>query len=235
MASKKVEVLPAVEVADAGRDMKLRIQAAAEELLVRRGVSGCTFAVIAEQLGITRANIHYHFGNKGDLIDQVIAQYLDLVTGRFRAIWEDETIDLATKFERTIQLNRDRYYHFNPRNEGEGWSLITRMRGEEDALSPSSVAVLRRYSKDVAAAVTVGLKHSIKVGELKADAPVEEICVQLVNIVSCAGLTTRDALNFDRLDEVYRAFLKMLLAAYGSDARTPAKGARTTTRPANAP
>lgn len=208
---------------DAGSDMRERIQYVAQELLVKVGVRGCTFGDIAEKLQITRANVHYHFGSKSDLIDAVIARYISEVTERFRSVWVNEAMTVAQKVEATIALNRARYEHFNANGGGQGWSLITRMRGEEDALSAESSKTVHQFSKDLADAVLIGLNQAIQVGELRSDAPAQEICVQLVNIINCAGLTTMDALDFSRLEAVYRSFLRMLLAAYGQ-ARVSGQG-----------
>ena len=47
------------------------IKAVAEELLVRHGYRGMGYAEIATRLAITRANIHYHFGSKDELIAEL--------------------------------------------------------------------------------------------------------------------------------------------------------------------
>ena len=195
--------------------MRSRIEALAQELLVKYGVRGCTFNEIAEELGITRANVHYHFGNKSDLVDEVIARYITDMTERFRLVWVAADRSISDKIEGTIALNRARYATYNQNGGGQGWSLITRMRGEEDALSAQSVRTVRQFTKDLAEAVQLGLQQAIARGELVADAPLQDIGIQLVNIINCAGLTTMDALDFARLEEVYRSFQRMLLAAYG--------------------
>ena len=46
-----------------------RIKEVAAELLIMHGVRGLRFSEIAARLGITRANIHHHFGTKKKLVD----------------------------------------------------------------------------------------------------------------------------------------------------------------------
>src|SRR5579875_4107366 len=55
---------------------RTRIQALARELYVRRGYEGFSFRDIAEALGITRANIHYHFGSKSSLMTALIDDFV---------------------------------------------------------------------------------------------------------------------------------------------------------------
>jgi hypothetical protein len=45
------------------------------------------------------------------------------------------------------------------------------------------------------------------------------VVLQLVTIVNCAGPITQDAANFERLEQLYRAFLRTTIAAYGARRR----------------
>lgn len=124
-------------------------------------------------------------------------------------------MSLAEKIEATVAINRSRYDAFNGSQSGQAWSLVTRMRGEEEALSAESVAVVRKFTADLHAAILLGMQQAVQRGELSPQAPLGDVVTQLVNIVNSAGLTTMDARNFERLEAVYRGFLEMLLAAYG--------------------
>jgi AcrR family transcriptional regulator len=219
-----------VEAGASNGDTRERIRQLALELLVKFGVRGCTFGDIADELGITRANVHYHFGSKNALIDEVVSSYVEATTERFRAVWVDEAMSLAEKVQASISINRGRYDAFNASQSGQAWSLVTRMRGEEDALSPESVAVVRKFTTDLHASILVGMQQAVQRGELSPQAPLGDVVTQLVNIVNSAGLTTMDARNFERLEAVYRGFLEMLLAAYGGDASAQEGAQRTRTR-----
>ena len=78
-------------------DSRGAIKQLAEELLVRHGFRGMSFADIAERRGITRANIHYHFGSKAALIDEVLADYTSTTLGSLRQVWESESTSLLQK------------------------------------------------------------------------------------------------------------------------------------------
>ena len=57
----------------AGRagSMRNSIKAVATELLIKNGFHGTSFRNIADRLEITTTNIHYHFGNKEKLVEEV--------------------------------------------------------------------------------------------------------------------------------------------------------------------
>lgn len=204
-----------VEVARAGEagsdDMRERIRLLALQLLVRFGVRGCTFGDIADALSITRANVHYHFGSKTALIDEVVADYVEATAQRLRLLWSHETLSLDEKIEATIALDRARC---DSVESGQAWNLITRMRGEEDALSAKSISVVRQFTVDLGKSVLFGMEQAVRQGELASDTPVEDVAVHLVNIIDTAGLTTMDADGFGRLETVYRGFFRMLVAAH---------------------
>ncbi len=58
-----------------------RILDTAEEFVQTRGFNGFSYADVAARLEMTSANLHYHFGNKAQLGEALIARY----TGRFMA------------------------------------------------------------------------------------------------------------------------------------------------------
>jgi TetR/AcrR family transcriptional regulator, transcriptional repressor for nem operon len=58
---------------------------------------------------------------------------------------------------------------------------------------------------------------------LSSATPIGNVVVQIVAIVNSAGPITQDAESFDRLDQLYRAFLNTTLAAYGAAAKRPAR------------
>ena len=51
--------------------MKTRIKQAARDLFIQRGLADVSYGDIAEVVNTTRANLHYHFGNKNALIEAV--------------------------------------------------------------------------------------------------------------------------------------------------------------------
>jgi TetR/AcrR family transcriptional repressor of nem operon len=211
--------------------MRERIKTVATDLLIRRGYRGTSFGDIAEALSTTRANIHYHFGNKNALIEELIADYVNVTVTRFHEVWTNNNSSLAEKVDATIEFNRKRYRQFNsPADNGHSWSLISRMRADSDSLSPKSLATLRRFASELGTAVTIGVAGAVSRGELSSATPIGDVVVQIVAIVNSAGPITQDAESFDRLDQLYRAFLNTTMAAYRATARRPAARSRAASR-----
>jgi len=197
-------------------DMRQRIKALAVNLLIKHGYRGVSFGDIADGLSTTRANIHYHFGNKNSLVEEVTDEYVTTTLARFHSIWTDGGTALDAKVDATIAFNRQRYDLFNVGGDhGQSWSLVARMRTDSDALSPRSIASVRRFAFELTNAVRIGVANAVDRGELVPDTPVDDIVVQLVSIVIGAGLITHDAAHFDQLERIYRAFLRTVIAAYG--------------------
>ncbi|WP_291772831.1 TetR/AcrR family transcriptional regulator [Castellaniella sp.] len=197
-------------------DMRERIKLLAAKLLIKHGCRGVSFGDIADRLSTTRANIHYHFGNKNSLVEEVTDEYVTATLAKFRSIWTDTETPLALKLDATIAFNRLRYDEFNVGDDdGLSWSLVARMRADSDALSPRSVASVQRFASELTSAITVGISSAVGRGELSSSTPIEDVVALLVNIINSAGLVTQDAARFDQLELIYRAFLRTVVAAYG--------------------
>jgi AcrR family transcriptional regulator len=203
--------------------MRDRIKAVATDLLIRHGYSGMSFGDIAALLETTRANIHYHFGNKQKLLEEVLEDYVDNASAHFRRIWTDESQSFEAKVEATIAFNRKRYAKFNTgRANGRPWSLIARMRNDNDVIGEYANKALNRFMRELSTYISEATGAAIRRGEFEADAPAEDIVVLLVSIANSAGPITQDAGNFERLAELYRAFLRTVEAAYAPQPAPPA-------------
>lgn len=212
--------IAATLVADDARpreSMRERIKSSATDLFVRHGYRGVSFGDIAAELGITRANIHYHFGNKQKLLEEVLKDYVDGTLVRMASVWRDDERTFAQKVEGILAFNRERYTKFNRGSGGKHWSLITRMRNDSDAIGENARNTLQRFARVLSADIEAGVGSAIQRGEIKSTTPVQEIVVQAVSIVNAAGTIAQDAGNFDRLEALYRAFIRTVQAAYGAN------------------
>jgi TetR/AcrR family transcriptional repressor of nem operon len=197
--------------------MRDRIKAVACDLLIMHGYRGLRFGEVATALGITRANIHYHFGTKGKLIDEVVADYLTITLREMGATWRS-SLAYEDKIVATMEMNRRRYLRFNG-SDGPGglpWSLISRMRLDASLLSARARAGLRDFSRQMACHVQETIEQAQANGEITADAPTRDIVVQIVSIIDSAGPITQDAGSFERLEHLYLACLRVIAHAYGS-------------------
>lgn len=198
--------------------MRDRIKDIATELLITHGYRGLRFKDIAERLGTTRANIHYHFGTKKNLIDEVIQDYVDGTVSEVKAIWGMPDIPYVERVRRMMEFNRRRYQRFNPPGkDGRPWSIISRMRLESDVLSKKSKETLHSFSRTAEGYIKAALADAIARGEISGDAPARDILVQIVAIMDSAGSITSDAGSFDRLEHLYTAYIHVLTHAYGGE------------------
>lgn len=207
-------------------DMKEAIKAIATELLIRNGYQGFRFRDVADHLGTTRANIHYYFGSKQKLADEVIVDYVEQTLANWTANWQSEA-SFADKIHGMMESNRQRYLKHNPTGEtANPWSLIGRMRLERDLIGADARKALHDFGVTLERLVVAGIDQAVKRGELSDDIPRGDIALQLVAIANSAGPITQDGGNFDRLEQLYRSFARVVRHAYGVDGGRAAEPAR---------
>jgi TetR/AcrR family transcriptional regulator, transcriptional repressor for nem operon len=204
--------------------MRDSIKGVATELLIKHGYRGLRFGDIAARLGTTRANIHYHFGTKQRLVEEVVDDYLRETLARFRAIWTAEGDSFDDKIRATMAFNRERYRKFNRRADrgGKPWSLIARMRLERDLLSERTNAGLSNFGAELDSMITGAVELAKERGELAPEAPARDIALQVVAIANSAGSITQDVGGFEALEQLYLGFARIVAHAYG---RGPEAGA----------
>ncbi|MEZ5936046.1 MAG: TetR/AcrR family transcriptional regulator [Alphaproteobacteria bacterium] len=207
--------------------MREDIKAVATELLIRHGVRGLRFGDIAARLKITRANIHYHFGTKKQLVDEVVQDYVSRALDEIGTIWRDPDCSYQDKARCMMAFNRRRYETYNPGGQsGRCWSLISRMRLEADQVTPATREALRSFTEAIETYIEDAVEQAVDRGELIATAPAPDIAVQLIAIVDSAGSITQDGGSFDRLERLYTAYLRIIDHAYGSPTAKPGGQAR---------
>ncbi|GAC1327361.1 MAG: TetR/AcrR family transcriptional regulator [Beijerinckiaceae bacterium] len=208
--------------------MREKIKEAARDLLIVHGYQGLRFKDIAERLNITRGNIHYHFGTKSNLVDEVIATYIEQTTAEMGGVWCSDQ-SYGDKVVATMELNHRRYLRFNKNDEkgGAPWSLISRMRLEANLLPPQARGHLRAFSRSIEAFVAEAIAQAQANGEIASDAPVRDIAVQIVSIIDSAGPITQDAGSFARLEHLYLAHMRVIAHAYVSKRRAKGIAKRT--------
>lgn len=196
--------------------MKEGIKNVSVELLVRNGYQGFRFRDVADLLNTTRANIHYYYGNKLNLAEEVIVDYVEQTLANWEANWRSEK-SFEEKIHGMMESNRQRYLRYNPTGTtANPWSLIGRMRLERDVIGPKAREALAQFGVTLENLVITGLDQAVARGELSNDVPRSDIALQLVSIADSAGPITQDGGNFDRLEQLYRSFSRVVHHAYGS-------------------
>lgn len=106
----------------ARRNVRGDIMHAAERVFARSGFDGATTRAIADEASVNLGLIHYHFGSKEALFEQVIARHARQVNDRRRALLgkvladpEDATLEaiLDALMRPTIELSRGEGQHYS--------------------------------------------------------------------------------------------------------------------------
>lgn len=198
--------------------MRDGIKRVATEQLIRHGYQGFHFREIADRLQTTRANIHYHFGSKQRLVDEVVCDYVRATLEQYETVWQDDALPLKDKIRSMMEFNRERYQRYNPTGAtGYPWSLIARARLDRELVGPGARQITIDFGVGIDRLVRKGIRHAIARGELVPETPVSDVALQLVAIVNSADPITQDGGSFERLEQLYRAFSRLLFHAYGPE------------------
>lgn len=210
--------------------LRNKIKIAASDLITRRGYHAVTFREIAEAVNTTRANLHYHFGSKDNMIEEVLADYAAATLGFYRTTFTTPHISLREKMRRVHDFLRGRYDRFNPQGlTSHPWSLSARLRSDWEALSPEMKGTMQRLSSENDISVRIGIALAISSGELRRDTPQEDVALLLGNNILYAANVTRDTQSFDRVTALWEATSDAVEGAYG--AHDESEGKRSQHRP----
>lgn len=198
----------------AGAETRAHIRKATVDLLILNGYRGTNFRLIAERLGITTTNIHYHFGGKASLVLDVVANYVEDAIRRQEGVWMRRGTTLREKLQLASGLNRQRYLSYNPgENTNRPWSLIWRLRMEKEALSPETVAHLDSYTTHLSAFIRSAVREAAESGELAEQAPIDNITTLLTSLVNSAAAVALDS-GWRDLEALYVATADVVFSAY---------------------
>ena len=109
----------------------------AERLVQTRGYNGFSYADISQDLGITKASLHYHFRTKADLGRQLIVRYSETFRGALAAIQASDP-PVAEKLVRYVRLYADVL-------AGERMCLCGMLAAEYSSLPPPMQHEIRAF------------------------------------------------------------------------------------------
>ena len=200
---------------DARCPVRDRIKEAATILLIKEGYRGFLFRDVATGLKITRANIHYHFGNKTKLVEEVIHDYMQKSIAGHEKIWITEGLTLRQRLDALRDFNRGRYKKQNPKGRGGTFSLISRMRRDKDLLTPKARKEVMDFADQIEGWVRHAVDEALRNGELRADAPREDVAVVLFALTNTAASITEEAGSLEKWEAACNAAARLIEAAYG--------------------
>ena len=185
------------------------------DLVIRHGYRGTSFGDIATALGMTRDNIHYHFGSKQALVEAVLANYVETTLAALRDVWLERDLDFADRVERMLTFSLKRYRRYNKAGTPTGpWSLISRLRQDADLLTPQGREMLMQFSRDLRTLLTASLAADVERGRLARDMPIDTVAAQVALIADNASAITLDAEGARHLTELYRGLVKIVAHGY---------------------
>lgn len=189
-----------------------RIKAVASDLYVLKGVDGFSFGDIAVATGMTRANIHHHFGSKRALMRELVEGYAADAEARIERFWASGTVSFHERMSMQLANLRTFYDRFN-RNPGERnlWSPLSRIRHDLPALGGEAEAALEGVNRSYDRSLRCGVEAAIAAGELKPDLDVDEVVrILRVMLLACPPMT-QDSGSFGEIEAVFAALERLLV------------------------
>lgn len=195
-----------------------RIKAVAAELYVLRGHDGFSFGDIAAAIGTTRANIHHHFGNKRQLMDELVADISADAQARIEQHWMAGRLPLTRRLALQLDDLRRFYDRFNPKPDDRNvWSPLSRLRHDLTSLGEIAVRALEKVNRTYDRALDHAVRDAIARGELRAEAPVDAIVrILRSTLLSCPPMT-QDAGSFSEVERLFAALEEAVLRAWSGD------------------
>lgn len=188
----------------------------ARRLFVSQGINGVSYGDIAKEVGTTRANLHYHFGNKSDLLKEVFDRTFEDVARKLDDIWLSPGLTLEERLDRTLEDSRTRFHEFN---DGDGhrvpWSLSSRVRFDFSVVDNDVVDGIAVMSRKFQDSVTHAVQLAIGSGELAPDTPVKDVVLMITPLWFFGSPITQFA-GLRRLENHFEATKRIIKAAYGA-------------------
>ena len=197
--------------------MREQIKQLTKDLLVRHGYAGFRFHDVAEQLGVTRASIHYHFASKQNLCEETIVEAVVSSSKLYAQLLIGGDLSFADRVRAIMKMNRERYLHYNPTGKTSNpWALISRMRLEQHELTEPVRVELANFRANLERDIVASVKVAIGRGELVATTPARKVALLLISIINSSDPTTRDTSSYKRMEDLFLAYIEVVSTAYGS-------------------
>ena len=86
-----------------GKGSREKIVVAANRLIYIKGFNQTSFADVAEEVGITKGNLHYHFRSKDQLLDAVVAHRIEEIKNNLQQ-WDESNSSSKDKLKRFVRM-----------------------------------------------------------------------------------------------------------------------------------
>lgn len=192
-----------------------RIKLVASEHYVLVGNDAFNFGHIAEAVGVTRGNIHHHFGSKRKLVAELVRDLTTDAEARIRHHWARPGLKLSERLREQLDDLRRFYKRFHPKPGARNvWSPLARIRLDLLMLDKTAVKALEQINAVYDDVLRSALAEAIASGELRADAPVGDIALLLrATFLSCPPIT-QDSGSFNDIERLFDALGRTVIGAW---------------------
>ena len=197
-------------------DTATRILDSAERLVQTRGFNGFSYADVANELGITKASLHYHFASKAELGRTLIERYADRFAAALEAIDADGG-DAPAKLDAYAGIYADVLRE-------KRMCLCGMLAADYDTLSGPMRDAVVGFFDDNEAWLTAVFEQGDAEGSLRLDGSARDAAQALVGGLEGAMLVARPYGDATRFDATATRLLASLTTAAPA-ARTRTSGA----------
>lgn len=198
---------------------RARLLEMSRRLFIMRGIDAVSYGDIAKEVGSTRANLHYHFGNKAELVKEVFAITFQEVRVGLADTWLAPDLSLEARIDLLFEDAKARFETFNqPESERTPWSLSSRARLDFSALDAEVAEGITEMSEYFEECITHAVQLAIGSGELRAATPVEDVVLMITPLWYFGSPITQFS-GIKRLQNHYAAAKRTISAAYGAAAK----------------
>ncbi|MER9563282.1 TetR/AcrR family transcriptional regulator [Mesorhizobium sp. M0571] len=200
---------------DEAYSTRSRIKEVAAEFYVLRGHDGFSFGDIAIAIGTTRANIHHHFGNKRQLMEELIADFAANAEARIKRFWTTPDARFFDRLDMQLEDLRRFYERFNAETGARNmWSPLSRLRHDLPVLGEPAEHALERVNRVYERSLRHAVDQAVKDGELSPDTLRDELVHMLrITLLSCPPMT-QDTGSFDEVARTFAALAAIIRAAW---------------------
>ncbi len=193
-----------------------RIRLVAAELYVLRGYQGFSFGDIAARIGVTRANIHHHFGTKRRLMEELSEGFGRDAEARIAHHWTQPGASFAARLAAQRADLRKFYDRFNHQPGARNvWSPLSRLRLDVPVLGTLATGVLERVNRSYDRCLRQAVTEAVASGEFAPATAVDDVvCVLRTTLQSC-GPITQDSGSFRDVDALLGALQRTWMVAWG--------------------
>ena len=156
---------------------------AAEGLVQERGFNGFSYADVAQELGVTKAALHYHFASKAELGDALIDRYAERFLAALSAL-DDDGSDALEKLRAYAQLYADVF-------RDDRMCLCGMLAADYATLPEPMRQRVVRFFDDNEVWLSRVLEDGRKAGTIRFDGPARPVARTLIGGLEGAMLVAR--------------------------------------------